>query len=309
VWNERDPNGYTFAGGDTVNWFDHDGRMSKADYQNASWSQQYDQWSDANNSKNYTIGEFFDENSAFRNALQSSGAAWGELSYGDRMAALDMVVGAPWEASVGYTPSGSSTSAGADVANILLNTDARQEAADDWNNADWNSGWGVTMKVASGISYAANTVDAAANMIPIVGTGKALLEDSGKAGIKAVAKMFEKDAAEGGAFNAIGSTGKVGEQWLARNLGGESQVFFNTSQGARYVDQLAGGIANESKVGYQSLTPSIQLQISKDAELLNTRAVQGVDWHFFQSPVTGLGGPSQPLFNALQQNGINFIIH
>ena len=116
-------------------------------------------------------------------------------------------------------------------------------------------------------------------------------------------------AADSGAFSAIGSTGKVGEQWLAQNLGGESQVFFNTSQGARYVDQFAGGIANESKVGYQSLTPSIQLQISKDAELLNAGRVQGVDWHFFQSPVTGLGGPSQPLFNALQQNGINVIIH
>jgi hypothetical protein len=78
-------------------------------------------------------------------------------------------------------------------------------------------------------------------------------------------------AAEGtaNAYNTIGSTGKIGEQWLAQNLGGESQVFFNTSQGARYVDQFAGGIANESKVGYQSLTPSIHLQISKDAELLN----------------------------------------
>jgi len=117
------------------------------------------------------------------------------------------------------------------------------------------------------------------------------------------------NAAEGGAFNAIGSTGKVGEQWLAQNLGGEPQVFFNTTQGGRYVDQLVGDIANESKVGYQSLTPSIQLQISKDAELLNGGTFQSVNWHFFQSPVTGLGGPSQPLMNALQQNGINVIIH
>ena len=38
-------------------------------------------------------------------------------------------------------------------------------------------------------------------------------------------------------------------------------------------------------------------------------AIQGVNWHFFQSPVTGLGGPSQPLLNALQQNGFNVIIH
>jgi len=115
-------------------------------------------------------------------------------------------------------------------------------------------------------------------------------------------------AADSGAFSAIGLTGKVGEQWLKENLGGQSRVYFKTSQGDRFVDQLANGIANESKVGYQLLTPSIQLQISKDAELLNTRVVQGVNWHFFQSPVTGLGGPSQSLMNALQQNGINVII-
>lgn len=123
------------------------------------------------------------------------------------------------------------------------------------------------------------------------------------------AKFAEFLAADSGAFSSIGSTGKVGEQWLSENLGGESQVYFNTSQGGRYVDQLANGVANESKVGYQSLTPSIQLQISKDAELLNNGAVNDVNWHFFQSPVTGLGRPSQPLLNALQQNGINVIIH
>ncbi len=125
--------------------------------------------------------------------------------------------------------------------------------------------------------------------------------------------LFDKSthfvAAEGGTYSAIGSTGQVGEQWLAQNPGGESQVFFNTTQGGRYVDQLVGDVANESKVGYQSLTPSIQLQISKDAELLNGGTFQGVNWHFFQSPMTGLGGPSQPLLNALQQNGINVIIH
>lgn len=51
------------------------------------------------------------------------------------------------------------------------------------------------------------------------------------------------------------------------------------------------------------------MQISKDAELLNAGKVDAVNWHFFQSPVTGLGGPSQPLLNALQKNGINAIIH
>jgi len=96
---------------------------------------------------------------------------------------------------------------------------------------------------------------------------------------------------------------------LAQNIGGESQVYFNTSQGARYIDQLADDIAYESKVGYQSLTPDISLQIAKDAELINTGAIQGSEWHFFTSPVTGVGGPSQPLLNALQQNGIGVVIH
>ena len=118
----------------------------------------------------------------------------------------------------------------------------------------------------------------------------------------------EKIAAKSG-FSAIGSTGKIGEQWLAKNLGGESQAYFSTSQGARYVDQFANGIANESKVGYTSLTPNVQLQISKDVELIQTEQIQGSTWHFFQSPTTGLGGPSQPLLNALQENGINVIIH
>jgi RHS repeat-associated protein len=33
VWNERDPNYFSFSGGDPINAFDHDGRMSKIDYQ------------------------------------------------------------------------------------------------------------------------------------------------------------------------------------------------------------------------------------------------------------------------------------
>jgi RHS repeat-associated protein len=155
-----------------------------------------------------------------------------------------------------------------------------------------------------------NTISAA--MLGAEATGQALIQNLGpmllSAGLSEVL-MPEMIAAEGGTYSAIGSTGRVGEQWLADNLGGDSQVYFNTTQGGRYVDQLVGDVANESKVGYQSLTQSTQLQISKDAELLNNGTFQDVNWHFFRSPVTGLGGPSQPLLNALQQNGINFIIH
>jgi hypothetical protein len=40
--------------------------------------------------------------------------------------------------------------------------------------------------------------------------------------------------------------------------------------------------------------------VTNQAELMRHK---GVNWHFFNSPVTGLGGPSQPLLNALQPVG------
>ncbi len=106
----------------------------------------------------------------------------------------------------------------------------------------------------------------------------------------------------------IGATGEIGESAL-RQLGGESQVFFRTSQGGRYIDQLVDGIANEAKVGYQSLTPEIRLQMMKDVELIQTQQVQGAVWNFFQSPVTGKIGPSGPLGNLLNSNNIPYTLH
>jgi RHS repeat-associated protein len=128
-------------------------------------------------------------------------------------------------------------------------------------------------------------------------------------GESTVATRSIEGVVEGGAeFKAIGSTGKIGENTL-KTFGGEPQVYFPTSQGGRYVDQLINGVANESKVGYQSLTANINLQISKDVELIQSGKIQDAVWHFFESPVTGEIGPSQPLLNTLQDSGIKVIIH
>lgn len=107
---------------------------------------------------------------------------------------------------------------------------------------------------------------------------------------------------------AIGWTGELGEDAL-QELGGQTQVYFRTSEGGRYVDQLVGGIANESKVGYTCLTKSTQLQIAENAELMVTGQVDAVVWHFFRSPVTGLAGPSQPLMEALVEEGMTVIVY
>jgi hypothetical protein len=77
---------------------------------------------------------------------------------------------------------------------------------------------------------------------------------------------------------------------------------------ARFVDRFAGGVANESKVGYTSLTQFVQTQIKKDVWLLkNDDRVESVAWHFFESPVTGRVGPSGPLREALTVAGIKIV--
>ena len=107
----------------------------------------------------------------------------------------------------------------------------------------------------------------------------------------------------------IGATKVVGESFL-KALGGESQVYRSTSLGARYIDQLVGGTANESKVGYTTLTQTIQKQIAKDSELLGgDPTINAVTWHFFESPVTGAGGASAPLIDALEKAGISVVQH
>jgi len=95
--------------------------------------------------------------------------------------------------------------------------------------------------------------------------------------------------------------GKIGEEALAKAVGGVSNKFFRTSLGARFVDQFASNIGNEAKVGYQSLTKSLQNQIAKDLELKAGEDVRGVVWHFYPSPVTGKVGPSGPLRDALEK--------
>lgn len=78
-------------------------------------------------------------------------------------------------------------------------------------------------------------------------------------------------------------------------------------QGGRFIDQFVNGVANESKVGYTSLTKDIKMQIAKDVELLGNSAETGVKkvvWNFFESPVTGKAGGSKPLLEALKKAGI-----
>lgn len=117
------------------------------------------------------------------------------------------------------------------------------------------------------------------------------------------------DVARAAARRRSFSGGKSGEKFLAEMFGGRSQAYFPTSKGARYVDQLVGRVAHESKVGYVSATDFIKRQVAKDAELLATKNVDSVVWHFFRSADTGKIGPSAPLANLLKSPGITVIIY
>ena len=125
---------------------------------------------------------------------------------------------------------------------------------------------------------------------------------------KAASEIVEAGSSLTAAKSAIGATGKIGEDALA-TLGGEGNVYRRTDLGKRYLDRLVKGFAHESKVGYTSLTKVTRLQIAKDAELMGKGDIKGATWQFFPSPVTGLGGPSGPLRQALESRGIQIIIH
>lgn len=51
------------------------------------------------------------------------------------------------------------------------------------------------------------------------------------------------------------------------------------------------------------------MQVAKDVELLVTGQVERYEWHFFTSPVTGKIGPTEALFELLDQNGIKVMFH
>lgn len=72
---------------------------------------------------------------------------------------------------------------------------------------------------------------------------------------------------------------------------------------------LAGRTAHESKVGYVAATDFIKKQAAKDAELLATKQVDEVVWHFFRSADTQKIGPSAPLKKLLENYGIKVVIY
>ncbi len=63
------------------------------------------------------------------------------------------------------------------------------------------------------------------------------------------------------------------------------------------------------KYGYAALSEFIKTEIAKDSYLLQKGLIDSVEWHFYTSSVTGAGGPSKPLLEALLAEGFKVIFH
>ncbi|NKJ20418.1 RHS repeat protein [Dyella sp. SG609] len=109
-------------------------------------------------------------------------------------------------------------------------------------------------------------------------------------------------------YVGIGANGRIGEEAL-KSLGGQSQVYFMTSRGARYIDQFANGVAYEAKVGHLSMSPRVKNQIAKDQELLMKEIILSAEWHFFMSPTTGKVGAARSVIDMLNEAGIGVVMH
>ena len=127
-----------------------------------------------------------------------------------------------------------------------------------------------------------------------------------------------------GATLTAGSSGTLGatiyanwqsaEQALRNLINSVSSLAsrtFQTPWGNRIVDAYnsAKSVIAEAKYGYQGLSEFIKTEIARDAWLLETGKVKIVEWHFYVSQITGKGGPSGPLLEALLEAGIKVFFH
>lgn len=105
-------------------------------------------------------------------------------------------------------------------------------------------------------------------------------------------------------------SGKAGEHYLGRLVGGKSRAF-NTRLGRRVVDRHSGRWAHESKVGYVKYSKFVRKQILKDRMLIKNKKtpVRGATWHFYRSARTGKIGASPKVLRMLKRNGISYKIY
>ena len=171
----------------------------------------------------------------------------------------------------------------------------------DWGKQDYSCFRGSCNygRLALDTAFVAATILTAGELGAADGAAEGALEAAVESGAREEAQVLANQAAGNAARDAIAATVP----------GAEIEVRFETEMGFRQVDVLTTDrVAIESKVGYTTLTDTVQKQIEKDQLLAENGAVKDVQWAFTQSDVTGGVGPSGPLKEALEQAGIKWYI-
>ena len=90
-----------------------------------------------------------------------------------------------------------------------------------------------------------------------------------------------------------------------------SKRVFETRMGNRIVDayNIEANVIAEAKYGYQGLSQFISSEITRDQYLLDSHAVEQVEWHFYYSVVSNTFGASGPLIKKLGEAGITIVFH
>lgn len=99
--------------------------------------------------------------------------------------------------------------------------------------------------------------------------------------------------------------------YLRGVTGGVKDIIETPNGTKRQLDVLdADGLMHEVKLGYTSKDKDIEAQIAKDLQLMKQGTkVKGVVWHFFRKEKDGKIGPSKPLRQYLEKQGIIVVIH
>jgi len=109
AWNGIDVNGMSFAGGDPINSFDSDGRMSRLDYQIQNLGQAYGALA-GTTPYNFSAQDFYNQSSDFKNVIGSffPGQSYDNLDESQKLFAISLLSGP--QSGSGFTDASASAS-------------------------------------------------------------------------------------------------------------------------------------------------------------------------------------------------------
>ena len=171
------------------------------------------------------------------------------------------------------------------IGGLIGNSLANQVGATGWDKVGYIAGLAV---VGAAVGALAGWTVAAASGLTVAGC-------SGTLGGTIYATWQQAEQSIRDTYNAV----KYTFTDLAQGMSNRIVDGYNEAKGTIY----------EVKYGAVSLSKFIQSEIERDIYLMQTGRIKFVEWHFFISNITGKGGPSGPLLEALLNAGIKVVYH